>query len=94
MAEFSANVPEAEKQEAKKIKIEIKEVKESNDTAIVIYTLSDDSREKKVRLIKKNGNWLVHYTKSDTYGEMNEAENADEESENTDTERHSGESGK
>ena len=78
MAEFSARVPESEKQEAKKIKIDIKDVKEENDTALVTYTLSDDPKEKKVRLVKQKGEWMVHYTKADTYNEVNESEELDD----------------
>jgi hypothetical protein len=65
MASFSAMMPDSIRQEAKKVKVNIKDSKEEGDKAVVTYTTSDDPAEKKLNLVKENGKWLVQYSKMD-----------------------------
>ncbi len=66
MAQFSAMMPDSMKQAAKKVQVNIKDVKEEGDKATATYTTSDDPAEKKINLIKQNGKWLVQYSKMDS----------------------------
>lgn len=71
MAQFASMMPDSVKSAAKKIKVNIKDSKETSDsTATVTYTTSDDPQEKKLNMVKQNGKWLVKYDKMD--GNMNE----------------------
>ncbi|MBS1782355.1 MAG: DUF4878 domain-containing protein [Bacteroidetes bacterium] len=77
MAQFSAMMPDSIKQAAKKVKVNIVDVKEEGDKATVTYTTSDDPKsdkpeEKKLNLVKKDNKWLVQYSKMDG---MNEGDN-------------------
>lgn len=76
---MSTNVPDSDRQNAKKINITIKEEKMINDTtAIVSYMVSDAKEEKTLRLLKKNDKWLVNFTKNDnTETEPEQAPGAD-----------------
>lgn len=65
MAQFSAMMPDSIKQEAKKIKVNIKDEKVEGDKATVTYTTSDDPQEKKLNLVKVEDKWLVQYSKMD-----------------------------
>lgn len=65
MAQFSAMMPDSIKEEAKKIKVNIRDSKEEGDKAVVTYTTSDDPAEKKLNLVKENDKWLVQYSKMD-----------------------------
>ncbi len=60
---------DSEKQQMKQLKVEIKDVKEKGDTAMVSYTLSDSPKEQKVKLIKIQGKWLVAKSKQDDMGD-------------------------
>lgn len=70
MAQFSSMMPDSTKENAKKIKVDIKDVKEDGDKATVIYTTSESTGEQKIDLVKQNGKWLVQYNKQDTGGDM------------------------
>jgi hypothetical protein len=77
MAQFSAMMPDSVKQDAKKVKVDIKDVKEEGDKATVSYTLSDDPAERKLNLVKQDKKWLVQYSKMDgNMGEGNPDANA------------------
>jgi GH25 family lysozyme M1 (1,4-beta-N-acetylmuramidase) len=69
MESFSSMMPDSAKQNAKKIKIDIKDVKEDGDKATVIYTTSENNGDQKIDLVKQNGKWLVQYSKQDGGGE-------------------------
>lgn len=69
MSQFSSMMPDSTKQNAKKIKVDIKDVKEEGDKATVIYTTSESAGDQKIDLVKQNGKWLVQYSKQDTGGE-------------------------
>lgn len=83
---FGTMVADSQKQNAQKIKIEVKDVIEEGDNATVKYKISEDNMEKSIHLKKVNGKWLVDYSKQDKMdeemenGEMTEpeAENAEE----------------
>lgn len=65
MEQFSVNYPDSAKQNAKKIAIDILDVKEDGDNAVVTYTVSSEPGEQKLKLVKQNGKWLVSHSKED-----------------------------
>lgn len=62
------------RQNAKKIKIEILDVKEEENTAVVTYTESSSPGEQKLKLVKQSGKWLVSHSKEDEVGEEETSE--------------------
>ena len=70
LEELTKGVSDSGKTELKKIKINIKDVKEEGDKAIVTYSSSDNPTEQKLNLVKVNDKWLVQFTKSDLVGVM------------------------
>ena len=50
-AQFSAMMPDSMREEAQKIKVDIKDVKEEGDRAVVTYSTSDEEAEKKLNLV-------------------------------------------
>jgi GH25 family lysozyme M1 (1,4-beta-N-acetylmuramidase) len=64
--QFTQNLPDSMKQQFKKIKIDVKSVKEEKDNATVTYTTTDFPKEQTLHLVKQNGKWLAHWTKEDT----------------------------
>jgi hypothetical protein len=68
--QFATMIPDSQKQNAKKIKIDIKDVKEEGDKATVVYTTSESKQDQKLDLVKQNGKWLVKWSKqNDAEGE-------------------------
>jgi hypothetical protein len=65
MASFSSMVPDSMKNESKKIKIEIKDVKEEGDNATVTYSESLKPGDQTLKMVKKDGKWLVNMSKED-----------------------------
>jgi len=65
IAQFSDAMPDSMRKEAQKIKIKIKDVKEENDKATVLYEISDEPTEKTIHLVKQEGKWLVQWSKMD-----------------------------
>lgn len=61
--QFATMIPDSQKQNAKKIKIDIKDVKEEGDKATVVYTTSESKQDQKLDLVKQNGKWLVKWSK-------------------------------
>lgn len=72
MEQFSSMMPDSAKDNAKKIKVTIKDEKIDGDKAVVTYTTSESTTEQKVDLVKENGKWLVKYSKQDGGGDMSE----------------------
>ncbi|MBL7755695.1 MAG: DUF4878 domain-containing protein [Chitinophagaceae bacterium] len=69
ISSFSSMIPDSVKNEAKKVKIEIKDVKEEGDKATVKFVSSDKpENEESLNLVKKDGKWLVNMTKDDMGG--------------------------
>ena len=58
------------KEEAKKIKVDVKEPKVNGDNATVEYTLSNDPSPKTLRMVKQKGKWLAEWSKMDMGGGM------------------------
>lgn len=56
------------KEEAKKIKVDIKDPKVDGDNATVEYTLSNDPSPKTLKMVKKDGKWLAQWSKMDMGG--------------------------
>jgi hypothetical protein len=69
LEQLGTMVADSQKQNAQKIKINVKDVKEEGDKATVTYTISEDNQDKTIHLIKENGKWLVNYTKQDDLDE-------------------------
>lgn len=61
-------VQQSAKDEAKKIKIEMKDPVVSGDKATIEYTLSNDPSPKTLKLVKENGKWLAQWSKMDMGG--------------------------
>ncbi len=75
-------VSDSDRKQMKKLVIDIKDVKEEADKAVVTYTLSENpSKEQYLNLVKNKGQWQVMFTKSD---EMQQAQEVTPEH-NTDT---------
>ncbi|RYD58618.1 MAG: DUF4878 domain-containing protein [Sphingobacteriales bacterium] len=63
--QFATMMPDSARENAKKVKINIKDVKEEGDKATVVYTTSENTSESKLDLIKQEGKWLVQFNKQD-----------------------------
>lgn len=57
-----------QKDQAKKIKVDVKDPKVDGDNATVEYTLSDDPSPKTLKMVKQNGKWLAQWSKMDMGG--------------------------
>jgi hypothetical protein len=68
MASFSSMMPDSMKNEAKKIKVEIKDVKEEGENATVTYSESLKPGDQTLKMVKKEGKWLVNMSKEDMGG--------------------------
>jgi hypothetical protein len=68
MEQFSSVLPDSSKESAKKIKVDIKDVKEEGDKATVTYVTSENPNEQKLDMVKENGKWLVKWSKQDGAG--------------------------
>lgn len=78
MENFSSMMPDSNKENAKKIKINIKDETIDGEKAVVTYTTSESEGEQKVDLVKQNGKWLVQYNKQDGAGDMSTEEPMEE----------------
>ena len=65
MQSFSAMMADSAKAEAKKIKVDVKDVKEEGDKATVTYTTSSTPTDQTLNMVKENGKWLVQFSKQD-----------------------------
>lgn len=73
--QFSITQTDSTRQSAKKIKIEILDVKEEENNATVTYSVSSEPGEQKLKLEKQNGKWLVVKSKTDEVdGDLSEPE--------------------
>lgn len=66
----------AMKEEAKKIKVTVKEPKVDGEQATVEYTLSNDPSPKTLKMVKQNGKWLAQWSKMDMGGMGNNSADA------------------
>jgi len=83
--ELTSGVSDSGKTEVKKITVEIKDVKEEGDKAVVTYKSSDNPTEQKLNLVKQNDKWLVLFTKTDLVGVIPPDEDAEVEAPVTDS---------
>lgn len=79
LEQFSVISTDSAREEAKKIKIEVVDVKEEGDKAVVKYTMSTEPWEHKLNMVKQNGKWLANYTKEDNFSPENEGQDEMEE---------------
>ncbi len=76
---LSSMMPDSLKKEAKNIAITISDVKEDGDKATVTYKKSDKGKDatpseaSTLKLVKKDGKWLVQFTKNDQMGSGSDA---------------------
>lgn len=69
LASFSGMMPDSLKEQAKNIKITIKEAKEEGDNCVVKFVSSDKPEaEETLNMVKKDGKWLVNMSKDDMGG--------------------------
>jgi hypothetical protein len=69
LSSFSSMMPDSMKEQAKNIKVEIKEAKEEGDKCVVKFVSSDKpDSEEVLNLVKKDGKWLVNMSKDDAQG--------------------------
>lgn len=78
MEQFAMQQPDSVKQNAKKIKIDIIEVKEDGDKATAKYSVSTEPGEQTLRLVKQNGQWLVSHSKQDDAEDMSDEQMLEE----------------
>lgn len=79
LEELTSGVSDSGKAEVKKVTVDIKDVKEDGDKAVVTYVSSDNPTEQKLNLVKQNDKWLVLFTKTDLVGVIPPDEDAAEE---------------
>lgn len=72
--QFSASTPDSAKQEARKIKIDIKDVQEQENEAVVTYSISSEPGEYKLNMVKENEEWLANFSKQNNMENMPDAE--------------------
>lgn len=65
MEQFATQQPDSVKKSAKKINVDILDVKEDGDNAEVTYSISTEPGEQTLKLVKQNGKWLVAQSKQD-----------------------------
>ena len=63
--QFTQNLPDSNKMQFRKIKIDIKSVKEEKNNATITYVTSDNPHEQTLHMIKQNEKWMAHWTKED-----------------------------
>lgn len=68
LEQMSTTIPDSDKVNARKISVEVKDVKEEGDKAVVTFVTSDIKEEKQLNLVKQDGQWLVNLTKNDNIG--------------------------
>ena len=73
--QLESMMPDSTKQQLKKIKVDVKGVKEDGDKAIATYVTSDNPKEQTLHLVKQNGKWMAQWSKQD---QMNDAGAADQ----------------
>ncbi len=65
LAQMASSLPEAEKENAKKVIITMGNGSITGDKASYFYTPSDNPTPQKVKLVKVKGKWLVEWNKND-----------------------------
>jgi len=73
--QFTAMMPDSQKQQMKKVTITVKDVKETGDKAVATYTSSDAPKDQTLNLVKVNGKWMVQWSKNDQGGSDKGADN-------------------
>jgi len=69
--QFSVYLSDSERQEFKKLVVNIIKVGENGDNAVVTYTTSAMPKEETIHLVKNKDKWLVHWTQEDMDVDMN-----------------------
>jgi hypothetical protein len=66
-ANYINMVPDSVKEEGRKLKINIEDLKENGDKAVVTYTTSKLAEKQLITLVKQNGKWLVQLDKAQQF---------------------------
>lgn len=66
-ANYLNMVPDSVKAEGRKLKINIEDLKETGDKAVVTYTTSKLAEKQLITLVKQDGKWLVQLDKAQQY---------------------------
>ena len=68
LQQLGSGLPDSSKSEMKRITVTVKDVKETGDTAIATYVISDNAgKDQNIKLVKVNGKWLVEFSKNDSF---------------------------
>ncbi len=78
LQQLTPMMPDSSKQQLKKIKVDLKTVTQSGDTASVIYVTSDNPKDQTLHMIKKDGKWLAQWSKQDSMGGGDQGQPADQ----------------
>jgi hypothetical protein len=74
LQQLTGMISDSSKKEMKNITVTVKDVKETGDSAVATYNTSDaPGKEQHLPMVKKDGKWLVQFTKND---QMSGADNA------------------
>lgn len=66
-ANYINMVPDSVKEEGRKLKINIEDLKENGDKAVVTYTTSKLAEKQLITLVKQKGKWLVQLDKAQQF---------------------------
>ena len=76
--QFSVYLSDSERQEFKKLVVNIVKVGINDNTAVVTYTTSARPNEETIHLVKNKDKWLVRWTQEDMDVDMNNIKDAEE----------------
>ena len=69
LQQLTDKITDSNKQDRKKVTVNIKDVKENGDKAVATYITSDEpTKEQTLNLVKQGNNWLVEFSKVDLMG--------------------------
>jgi len=84
LQQLTDKITDSNKQDRKKVTVNIKDVKENGDKAVATYTTSDEpTKEQTLNLVKQGNNWLVEFSKIDLMGVAPADEDTDASSDTT-----------
>lgn len=64
MEQFSSMMPDSVRENAKRIRIDIKSVEEDGDRAKVTYMTTESEHENTLDMVRQDGEWLAQWDKS------------------------------
>ena len=86
LQQLTDKITDSNKQDRKKVTVNIKDVKENGDKAVCTYTTSDEpNKVETLNLVKQGNNWLVQFSKIDLMGVVPADDDADVNADTTGT---------